>query len=144
MGKRFTPNAPFDTAMKLLKPTTIMVKGVAKKVFIDPVENLFEYPFRINEGDPIEFSKQMAYLDTIEAFFGSFRTYGGTESFSNGVYTVYHTAIIETWYNPEITTDCQIYLCETGEVFNIITKPENINMRHQFLQFKVERVGGKA
>jgi hypothetical protein len=119
MAKRFTLNAPFDVAMKLLVPTTTKVKGVTKKTFPDPAT--------------IE-----------EVFFGSFRTYGGTENFSNDVYTVFDTAIIETWFNPAITTDCQIYICETGRTYNIITQPENINMRHQFVQFKVENVGGKT
>lgn len=119
MAKRFTPNAPFDVAMKLLIPTTTKVKGVTKKTFPDPAT--------------IE-----------EVFFGSFRTYGGTENFSNDVYMVFDTAIIETWFNPAITTDCQIYICETGKTYNIITQPENINMRHQFVQFKVENVGGKT
>ncbi len=117
MAKNFKPSFPFDTAMKLLKPTTTMVKGVAKKVYSDPAK--------------------------VEAFNGSFRTYGGTENFSNDIYTIFDTATIETWYNPEIKADCQIYICETGQTYNIISPPENIGMRHQFMQFKVERVGGK-
>lgn len=118
MSRSYRPNAPFDVAMKLLKPTSTVVKGVTKKVFPDPskVENVF---------------------------FGSFKTYGGTENFSNEVFTVYDTAIIETWYDPNITTDCKIYICETGDEFKIINTPENINMRHQFFKFKVEKVGGK-
>ena len=119
MAKRFIPNAPFDVAMKLLIPTTIKVKGVTKKTFPDPAT--------------IE-----------EVFFGSFRTYGGTENFSNDIYMVFDTAIIETWYDPRFASDCQIYICETQRLYNIITRPENINMRHQFVQFKVENVGGKA
>ena len=117
MAKNFRPSFPFDTAMKLLKPTTTMVKGVTKKVYSDPAK--------------------------VEAFNGNFRTYGGTENFSNDIYTIFDTATIETWYNPEIKADCQIYICETGQTYNIISPPENIGMRHQFMQFKVERVGGK-
>jgi hypothetical protein len=119
MAKSYRAYAPFDVAMKLLKPTTTMVKGVTKKVYPDPSK--------------VE-----------DVFFGSFRTYGGTENFSNDVYMVYDTAVVETWFNPAITTDCQIYICETGRTYNIITQPENINMRHQFVQFKVENVGGKT
>ena len=144
MSKRFVPSYPFDTAMKLLVPELVKVKGVVKKIYRDPVEGTFEYPFRINEGDPVEFSKRMAYLDSLPVFFGSFKTYGGTENFSNDVYTVFDTAIIETWFNPTFKTECQIYICETRKIYNIITEPENINMRHQFMKFKVERVGGKA
>jgi hypothetical protein len=105
--------------MKLLKPTTTMVKGVAKKVFPDPSKV---------EG----------------VFFGSFRTFGGTEQFSNEVYTILATATVDTWFNPEIKADCQIYLCDTGETYQIISQPENIDVRHQYMQFKVEKVGGKA
>lgn len=108
----------FDTTFKLLIPTTTMVKGVAKRVYPDPE-------------------------DVTEVFFGSFRTYGGTENMSNDVYTVFDTGVIDTWYRPDITTDCKIYICETGEIYDVNSRPENINMRHQFLQFKVKKVGGK-
>ena len=118
MAKSFRPPT-FDVAMKLLKPTITKIKGVEKKTFPDP-------------------------KDVSEVFFGSFKTYGGSENFSNGIYQIFHTAIIDTWYNPEIQPECQIYICETGEKFNIISEPENIDMRHQFMQFKVEKIGGKT
>lgn len=119
MGKKFKPNFPFDCALKLLIPQTTMVKGVAKKTFPEP-------------------------KDVEKVFFASFKSYGGTENFSNDVYTVFDTAIIETWFDPAITTDCQIYDCETGKIYEVITAPEDIDRRHQFLQFKIQRVGGKA
>ena len=119
MARSYRPNSPFDVAMKLLIPQTTMVKGVRKTVYPDP-------------------------KDVEAVFFGSFKTFGGTENWSNEVYTIYNTAIVQTWFNPLIKSDCQIYICETGEIYNIINEPENVNMRHQFLQFKVEKVGGKA
>lgn len=115
--RRFNPGAPFDVPMKLLKPTTSMVKGDRKTTYEDPAK--------------------------VSAFFGTFRTYGGTENLSNDVYTVFDTAVITTWYNPDIKTDCLIYLCQSGEKYRIITTPENINMKNQFMSFKVEKVGGK-
>ena len=118
MSKQFKPNGPFDCAMKLLVPTVTKVKGVTKKEFPDP--------------------------ETVEnVFFGSFKTYGGTENFSNDVYMVFDTAIIETWFNPDIKTNCEIYICETGKTYQVIAEPENINMRHQFMKFKVQAIGGK-
>lgn len=108
----------FPTAFKLLTPTTTMVKGVAKRVYPDPE-------------------------DVTEVFFGSFKTYGGTENMSNDVYTVFDTGVIDTWYRADITTDCKVYICETGEIYDVNSRPENIDMRHQFLQFKVKKVGGK-
>lgn len=119
MAKSYRAYAPFDVAMKLLKPTTTMVKGVTKKIYPDP--------------QSVE-----------EVFFGSFRTFGGTEQYSNEVYTILATATVDTWFNPEIKADCQIYLCDTGETYQIISQPENIDVRHQYMQFKVEKVGGKA
>jgi hypothetical protein len=119
MAKSYRAYAPFDVAMKLLKPTTTMVKGVAKKVYPEP--------------QSVE-----------DVLFGSFRTFGGTEQYSNEVYTILATATVDTWFNPEIKADCQIYLCDTGETYQIISQPENIDVRHQYMQFKVEKVGGKA
>lgn len=118
MARSFKPKTPFNVAMRLLVPTTTSPYGTAKKVFSNPDES--------------------------EIFFGSFRTYGGTENVVNGVYTVLNTAIIDTWYRPEIKADCQIYICDTGERYDIITEPEDIDFRHQYLQFKVRKVGGKA
>ena len=116
MARSYRMNDPFNVAMKLLVPTETKVKGVVKKTFTEPED----------------------------FFFGSFKTYGGTENFSNEIYTIYNTATIDTWFNPDIKADCQIKICETGEVYQIISEPEDINMRHQFMQFKVEKVGGKA
>ena len=104
--------------MKLLKPTYTREKGVPTKTFPDPA-------------------------DVTEVFFGNFRTYGGTEHMSNDVYMVFDTGTIRTWYRPDITSDCRIYLCDTGETFEIVSRPEDINMRHQFLNFKVKLIGGK-
>lgn len=118
MARSFRPHTPFTVAMRLLIPTDTMVKGAKKKVYPDPENGIL--------------------------FFGSFRTFNGTENFSNDVYTVFNTATIDTWYNPDFSTDCQVYICDTGETFHIISPPEDIEMRHQFMQFKVEKVGGKT
>lgn len=132
----------FDVAMKVMIPTIVMVKGVPKKVYKDATGKLFDYPFHINDGEPIEFGRVITYLDSLEPIFGSFKTYGGTENMSNDMYTVFDTAVIDTWWNPEIKSDCQIYICETEEVWDVISNPENIDMRHQFMQFKVQKIGG--
>ena len=118
MARAYKPSSPFNVAMKLLIPTEAMVKGVPKKTFPDPSK--------------IE-----------DVFFGSFRTYGGTEGWSNNIYTVEVTAIINAWYDPNVTADCRIYLCDTGETWDVIGRPENIEMRNQYMQIKVKKVGGK-
>ena len=118
MAKAYRVSAPFDVAMKLLIPTETKSKGVTVKTFPEP-------------------------KDVEAVFFGSLRTYGGTENFNNDIYTVYATAVIDTWFDPRITADCRIYLCETGETWDVISRPENIGMRRQYMQFKVQKVGGQ-
>lgn len=111
----YRPKDNFNVPMLLLVPTYTTVSGVTKKT----------YP---NTGDVI---------------FGSFKTYGGTERDVNGVYSIEDTASIETWYDPRIKSDCRIKL-ESGSVYDIINEPENIEMRNQFMKFKVRRVKGGA
>ena len=114
----YKPAAPFTVAMKLLKPTVGMAYGVGGKTFSTPANS-----------------------DTI---YGSFRTFGGTENTRDGIYTIVNTAVIDTWYRPDITADCQIYICDTGQKYEIVSDPEDIDLRHQYMQFKVRKVGGKA
>lgn len=118
MARNYKPSAPFNVPMKLLVPTTTQAYGVAQKGFTTP--------------------------ENSELFFGSFRTFGGTENLKDDVYTIINTAVIDTWYRPDIKADCQIYLCDTGQTYDIISDPEDIDFRHQYLQFKVQKVGGKA
>jgi hypothetical protein len=117
MARSYKPSAPFNVAMKILVPTETVVTGTTKKTFTDP--------------------------ESSEMFFGSFRTFGGTENVRNGVYTLIDTAVIDTWYRPDIKANCRIYVCETEQTYEIISDPENIDMRHQYLQFKVRKFGGK-
>lgn len=117
----FKPSAPFSVPMKLLIPVEQSVTGTTKKVF----------PFPSEVPDDL-------------LIFGSFRTFGGTENIENGVYTLINTAVINTWYRPDIKANCRIYICETGQQYEIISDPEDIDMRHQYLQFKVRKIGGKS
>lgn len=115
----YQPSFPFNVAMYLLEPTTTTVKGVLVKSYPDYVEG--------------------------KLFHGSFKTFGGTESSTNGLYSVMDTANIETWYRPDITADCRICLAQQpSKMYEIISEPENINMRNQFLKFKVQAVQGGA
>lgn len=116
--RKFKPATPFNVAMKLLVPTSERVKGAVKKTYSKPEES--------------------------ELFFGSFRTFGGVENVQDGVYTLVNTATIDTWYRPDIKADCRIYICETEQEYEITGDPEDISMRHQYLQIKVRKVGGKA
>ena len=119
--KNYKPSFPFNVYMQLLIPTETTVKGVPRKTY---------------SGDLF--------------FYGSFRTYGGTEGMVNDVYTIVNTATVDTWYRPEIKANCKIRIInsdtditdlKSGGTYDIISDPENINQRNQFLQFKVKKVG---
>ena len=115
----YRPSIPFTVPMILLAPTYTTVNGVKKKT----------YPSAAN-GD---------------LFYGTFKTYGGTERDVNGVYSIEDTANIETWYRADITSGCRIALGNNqSAIYDIIGEPENIEMRNQFLVFKVQRVKGGA
>ena len=105
----YRPSVPFSTPMFIYIPKYVTVKGSTKKVF----------------------------PETGELIYGSFKSYGGTEKFSNDLYS------IETWFRPDITSGCVLELNENAR-YEIISEPENINMRNQFLKFKVRRIKGGA
>ena len=114
--KTYKPSFPYSTAIELFIPTTATIKGVTKKIFS-------ETGIRLN---------------------CSFKTYGGTETTSNDVYVLEDTAYVETWYRPDIKADCRIKVISTGQVYEIMNTPENIDMRNQFCKFKVRVVRGGA
>lgn len=76
-------------------------------------------------------------------FFCEFKTYGGTESVVDGVYSIIDTATIKCWYNPRVTAGCRIVL-DTGEGYEVVGVPEDVGHRHQHMQIYVERVCGGA
>ena len=100
--------------LELLKPTYSKVDGVPKKT----------------------------YPEKGEVFFGSFRTFGGTENLVDGLLVVTDTATIHTWFRPDIKSDCMIR--NGNDVFDIIGSPENVSQRNQFLIIKVQRHKGGA
>lgn len=112
----YKPAAPFVVKFLLLIPTSSVVLGNKVKSFPEPAEGL--------------------------EFYGSFRTFGGTEREVNGVYTVEETGQIDTWYRPDIKSDCRVVIAETGATYEILGSPENIEMRNQFLRFRVKRTKG--
>ena len=112
----FKPDLPYTVPAEILTPTYTISKGVKKKVYPESGE-------RINV---------------------SFKTYGGTESESNGAYTVLDTANVETWYRPDVTAECAIKLLDDGSIYEIIGRPEDVNRRHQWLRFRVQATKGGA
>ena len=111
----YRPNSPFTVPMFLLVPTTTTAKGSTKNTYP-------ETGVRIN---------------------CSFRTFGGTEKTVDGVITVENTAVIETWYRPDIKSNCELEDVD-GLRYEILGTPEDIEQRHQFLRFKVRAIKGGA
>lgn len=105
---------PFNVPVTLQIPRTVTAKGSTKKVYTN---------FGI--------------------IFCSFRTFGGTETTTNGALSVENTAVLETWYNPDISADCRIVTAD-GCVYEILGTPENIEMRFKWLRFKIREIRGGA
>lgn len=116
------PSLPYTVPIELYIPTYSSSKGVKQKVW--DTEGI-----RLN---------------------CSFKSYGGTESVktlegkADGVLVVFDTAVVETWFRPDITSECRIKLLETGEIYEIIGHPEDIDKRHQFVRFKVRAIEGNG
>lgn len=74
--------------------------------------------------------------------FCSFKGYGGTERESNDLIVVENTAVIETFYRPDIVNECKIKLTDGSEweILNI----ENIEMKNMYLRIKVRSLKGGA
>lgn len=111
----YKPNSPFTVPMFLLIPTTTTAKGSTKNT----------------------------YPETGVQINCSFRTFGGTEKTVDGVITVENTAVIETWYRPDIKSNCELEDVD-GLRYEILGTPEDIEQRHQFLRFKIRAIKGGA
>lgn len=110
-----TANVVFNVPMYLLKPTKIKEKGSVKNTYPD-------------EG---------------ELIFVSFRTFGGTEKVVNDTLVLIDTAVIDTWWRPDIKADC-LLMSEDGTKYEILGTPENLNHRNQKMKFKVRALKGGA
>lgn len=115
MMANYRPEGPFNVPMFLFIPETKTKKGVTTKV----------------------------YSEKGELIYCSFRTFGGTERTSNDVLVIEDTAVIETWFRDDITSDC-IVKDVNNKKYEILGTPENINMRNQILRFKIRAVKGGA
>lgn len=116
--RQYQPATPFNVPLMLLVPTYTTISGVPTKTF--------------------------PAIDDGILFYGSFKTFGGTEIQVNGLYSIENTANIETWYRPDIKSDCRIGVPDTGAIYEVFGEPENINMRNQYLKMKVRQVKGGA
>lgn len=115
---KFRAAAPFNVPMKLLKPIYTKVKGVPQKTFETPENG--------------------------ELIFGSFRTFGGTEVVENDLVLVQATGYVDTWYRPDITSDCRLYIIPSGQTYEVLGEPENISLRNQYIKMRVQMLKGGA
>lgn len=74
----------------------------------------------------------------------SYVTFGGSELIVNNVISVVDTGTIETWYRPDITADSRLYCVANRKTYEVMGDVENIEMRNQFLKFKVKSVAGST
>lgn len=111
----YKPYVPFNVPMFLFIPEIVTTKGSTKKIY--PENGILIYC--------------------------SFRTFGGTEKVVNGLLSVESTAVIETWYRPDIKSDC-ILRDLNGSDYEILGTPENLNVRNQFMRIKIRAVQGGA
>lgn len=93
--------------------------------------------------EPEDFTAGEYKLSEKKLFFGTFRTYGGTEINESGIYDVIDTANIVTWYNRDITRNSVITM-EDGREYDVISEPENIFEANQYMKFKVKRRNSKV
>ena len=109
----YKPNLPFNVPALILTATTTLINGIP--------------------------TKEYAAGDTI---FVSAKSYGGTEKIINDKYVIEDTMVCETWYHPGITSDCRIRLLDDDSEWEILNSPEDIDRMHQYLKFKLKRIGG--
>lgn len=107
---------PFNVPAKILFATFKKINGVSKKVFVESEETIFV----------------------------SAKSYGGTEQVINDNYVIVDTMEIETWYRPDITSECNLKLLDDNSEWEILNSPENVDRMNQVLKFKVKRIKGGA
>ena len=109
----YKPKRPFNVPAVLLVPEYKKINGVEKKKYSEGIK-----------------------------FFCSVRSFGGTEKVVNDKYVIEDTAEVDTFFYPEIKSNCRVKLLDDGSEWEIINSPENIERRNQFLKFKLKRIKG--
>lgn len=72
--------------------------------------------------------------------YGTLKTYQGTKREEMGAVFYEDTAQVNMWFRPDITTDTRVYNPITNTVYKIITEPENINNKNQYLVFRCKGI----
>ena len=109
--------------------------------------NHLNTPIRLQKRKSIRVSgaPEIAYEEAQDdVIFCSFKTYGGTDSISNGSLVILNTATIVTWYRQDIQGSDRIINLQDNSIWVVLGEPENVDMLNQFLIFKVEKISGGA
>ncbi len=119
----YKANEPYTTTMYLLKPTIKMSKGTSQKTF--------------------QKCADAAVINCLFKTFGGTVKTSGSENDINGIISVVDTAIVETWYNPDITSECRLALDDNNQ-YEILGNPENISMRNKTMKIRLKKIAGGA
>ena len=85
-----------------------------------------------------------ALKDKSHRLLGSFRTFQGTETVYEGTRVYEDTGVINCTYSSQVHIHDRVFVPKTGKVYDIVTEPEDITLKHKFLVFKVKRVNGNV
>lgn len=107
----YRPNLPYSTICQWLVPTVVKVNGANTVKYVDG-----------------------------EKFGCRMKSYGGRESEVNDVYRVIEQYNVETYYNPTIGKNHRIRILQDGSEWEVLEKPENVEMQNKYMLFKIERV----
>ena len=97
-------------------------------------------PAETKRYNGVDYQEERQEIGTI---FVNWKSYGGTETTVNGVYSIEDTAQVTTRYRPDIKANCHLKLADR-RIYEIIGEPENPDMANRYLVFKVKRVKGGA
>ena len=112
--KDYKPDLPFNVLFHILSLNKVFINGV----------------------------NSQQYQEIDDSFYCSVKSYGGTEKTINGAYVIEDTIIVDTWYTDKLKSKDRIKLLETGEIYEIMNTPEDINRRHKWMKFKAVRIHG--
>ena len=87
--------------------------------------------------------RQPSYPSTGDVVFVNWKTFGGTDSIVNGVYSVIDTAQVTMRYRPDVKAGCR-FLRSDGAVYEIKGEPENVDLGGTWILCKAERVKGSG
>ena len=79
--------------------------------------------------------REREYVDII---FCNVKSYGGTNVVSGNEFRIDDTLDLVTWWRPDILANGAVEI--DGKMYEIIGAPEDAEMRHVWVKFKVKRV----